>query len=247
MDHNQAIQQKAAERYLLNELAPDARDAFEEHLFECPECALDVRAGAAFVDEAKIQLPELVQQVELPARPTVGRSEVPRRPLAQRAGWFGWWRPIVAAPAFAALLLVLGYQNLVTLPGLRAAANGPRLIPMAAVQEATRGAARAEVVADPKRGIALPLDIAPVAGMPAFASYSFDLYDPQHKLDWSRQVAAPANSESREEQFSLEIPGAFLRNGLYTVAVSGIGPNGKKTAIQTYGFDLHLAGEAGAL
>ena len=60
MNHSEAVEQMTSERYLLNELTPDARDAFEEHAFDCPECALDLRAGALFVHEAKVQLPELV-------------------------------------------------------------------------------------------------------------------------------------------------------------------------------------------
>ena len=60
MNHSEAVEQMASERYLLNELTPDARDAFEEHVFDCPECALDLRAGTLFVHEAKVQLPELV-------------------------------------------------------------------------------------------------------------------------------------------------------------------------------------------
>ena len=59
MDHTDAVQQMTAERYLLEELTPEERNRFEEHAFDCPECALDLRAGAAFVDEAKAQLPEL--------------------------------------------------------------------------------------------------------------------------------------------------------------------------------------------
>jgi hypothetical protein len=35
MDHNQAVREKATERYLLNELDPGVRDQFEEHLFDC--------------------------------------------------------------------------------------------------------------------------------------------------------------------------------------------------------------------
>ena len=53
MNHSEAVEQMTSERYLLNELAPDARDAFEEHVFDCPECALNLRAGALFVHEAK--------------------------------------------------------------------------------------------------------------------------------------------------------------------------------------------------
>src|SRR5450631_1040663 len=92
MDHQQATEQKAAERYLLNELAPDARDAFEEHLFDCPECAFDIRAGVAFVDEAKAQLPELTQPLPFPTR-----TEVRAREKKER--WLAWWRPVFVAPA----------------------------------------------------------------------------------------------------------------------------------------------------
>ena len=47
MTHSEAVQQMAAERYLLDELAPDVRDAFEEHMFDCQECALDVEGSVS--------------------------------------------------------------------------------------------------------------------------------------------------------------------------------------------------------
>ena len=49
MDHGDAVRLKATERYLLNELDPEQLDQFEEHLFDCPDCALDVRAAAMLV------------------------------------------------------------------------------------------------------------------------------------------------------------------------------------------------------
>ena len=52
MNHSEALKEMAAERYLLDELSPEARDAFEEHMFDCPDCALDVRSGSAFIGEA---------------------------------------------------------------------------------------------------------------------------------------------------------------------------------------------------
>jgi len=53
MDHNEAIQLQAAEKYVLGELSPPLRDEFEEHFFDCQECALDVKAAAGFVDNAR--------------------------------------------------------------------------------------------------------------------------------------------------------------------------------------------------
>src|SRR5258708_27722866 len=58
MDHDVVVRQHMTERYLLDELEPQARDEFEEHFFGCPDCALDVRAGAMFVEQSKIALAE---------------------------------------------------------------------------------------------------------------------------------------------------------------------------------------------
>jgi hypothetical protein len=54
MEHSRAIDSMAAERYILGELNLDERDAFEEHFFDCPECAMSVRDGAKI--EATIRL-----------------------------------------------------------------------------------------------------------------------------------------------------------------------------------------------
>jgi len=78
MDHNEAIKQMAAERYLLNELTPDLRDAFEEHAFGCPECALDLRAGSAFINIAKGELPGLPSTSPAESQPE------PARPIKKR-------------------------------------------------------------------------------------------------------------------------------------------------------------------
>jgi Putative zinc-finger len=244
MDHSEAVQQMAAERYLLNEMTPDAREAFEEHLFDCPECALDLRAGAAFVETAKAQLPKLTGA--LPAS-VPARSRKPRglrgwslRDWSQRVWRLRWLQPTFAVPAFASLLLVLCYQNLVTYPGLRAAANQPRLLPWAPLQGATRGSIRLAITADRQHGVALPVDLPEQPSLGAYASYCFDLYDPQGKLVWTGVVAAPNESESGGQRLSLVIPGAMLQNGAYSLVVSGTGTHGERTGIDRYAFDLSL-------
>ncbi|MGH9560390.1 MAG: anti-sigma factor family protein, partial [Terracidiphilus sp.] len=39
MNHTEAVEQMTVEQYLLGELDGSAREDFEEHLFNCPECA----------------------------------------------------------------------------------------------------------------------------------------------------------------------------------------------------------------
>src|ERR1700680_2060316 len=102
MDHSESIRLMAAEKYLLGELSPDLREQFEEHFFDCQECALDVRAGAALVEHSKVVLSEPVAESPV-------RVRVPSNP-----GWFAWLRPALVVPALAVLLALIMYQNLVT-------------------------------------------------------------------------------------------------------------------------------------
>ncbi|MGA3070588.1 MAG: hypothetical protein ABSD43_10275, partial [Terracidiphilus sp.] len=65
--------------------------------------------------------------------------------------------------------------------------------------------------------------------------------DPQGKLAWTGQAAAPADDAGNGQQLSLVIPGSMLRDGSFTIAVSGIAAHGERTAIDKYIFDLRLA------
>ena len=53
MGHDEAVRKRVAEKYVLGELSPALREEYEEHFFDCQECALDVKAAAGFVDNAR--------------------------------------------------------------------------------------------------------------------------------------------------------------------------------------------------
>jgi hypothetical protein len=233
MDHSQAVQQMAAERYLLDELTPEERDAFEAHFFDCPDCALDLRAGVAFVDEARIQLPALAAHSPAP------HGADTRKPKVNTNRRFGWWRPAFAAAAFASLLAVVSYQNLVTYPALRGAADQPRILPLVPMHGDMRGG-HLTITTDRKHGISLPLDLSGSTNAASYASYSLDLLDPDGKLQWTSSVPASGEYESTVQLYSLAIPGATLRNGLYTIVVSGVEPHGERTMIDRYVIEIHL-------
>ena len=53
INHDDAIKDLMAERYLLGELNTDERDAYEEHLFSCNACFEQVKAGTEFVSHLR--------------------------------------------------------------------------------------------------------------------------------------------------------------------------------------------------
>src|SRR5258708_5854815 len=95
MDHEVAVKSQACEKYLLGELSPELRDAFEEHYFSCVECATQLRMTAEFVSASR----EILATAPI-AEPKADYVRVPR-------GWFPWLQPIFAIPAFALLLILI--------------------------------------------------------------------------------------------------------------------------------------------
>ena len=223
MDHNDAVREKATERYLLDELDPELRDEFEDHLFDCQDCALDVRAAAMFVEQSKVILAE-------PAiRPAV--NEAARVPA--KTGWFAWLRPAFAVPALALLLAVIGYQNLVTYPKLSQAMSQPLIGSWVSVNVGTRGTETKQVKPQTGQGFGVILDIPPQDGL---ASYAVDLYNPAGKLEWSGRIPIAPADENRQ----IYIPGRNRQSGTYTLVVSGITPAGESKEISRHPIDLQI-------
>jgi hypothetical protein len=222
MDHADAVRLKATERYLLNELEPDQLDQFEEHLFDCHDCALDVRAAAMFVEQSKNVLSAHVPQ-PVPARV----------PAPVGKGWLAWLRPAYAVPAMAALLAVITFQNVVVFPGMKQAASVPYLIPSASINVATRSGASPAVRAKTGEPFVLLVNL-PTENR--FSSYFADLYDPAGKIKWS----VPISTEAANDTVPMRIPGQSKR-GVYTLAIRGIPQQGgSPSEIGRQPFELQL-------
>jgi hypothetical protein len=223
MDHDEAVRQKATEKYLLDELDPELRDQFEEHLFGCQDCALDVRAAAMFVEQSKVILAEPAVQpaVKEPVR------------AAEKPGWFAWLRPAFAVPVLALLLAIVGYQNFVMYPRLMQAVNEPQVGPWASINVSTRGSETTVIKAHPGEGFGLLINFPPQT---EFASYVVDLYNPAGKLEWSGPISAAAAGEDQQ----IYIPGRNRLPGTYTLVVHGINPAGKSTELSRHPIDLQI-------
>lgn len=238
MNHNDAVQLMAVERYLLDELTPTLRDDFEEHMFDCAECALDLRAESMFIHEAKLQLPQLA------ASPAASPATSPRRVVRNEPksrDWFGsvfgWMRPAFAVPVFAAMLLFIGYQNIETIPSLRASAASPRLVPWVSYHTGTRGAAHIDLPADRKQGAGVAIELSQEN---PYATYIFDLYDQQGNRFWTHSISGTGSNMAGNGTYALTIPGAGLQQGSYTLVITGLNAQGARTEVDRHIFDVHF-------
>lgn len=231
MDHDAVVRHKMTERYLLNELDPEARDEFEEHYFDCSDCAADVHAGALLVEQTKVVLGSERSKANASERQVVSSDRV-SVPIPARSGWFAWLRPVFAVPVLALLLAVIGYQDR-AYRLLQQAANSPQVLASTVVNLGVRGADQISVPAHAGQAFELSLNL---PSDPSVSSYQLDLYSPLGKLEWSRTIAAAENNT-----VSLYFPGSEVAgndHGPGTLVVHGITAGGKSEDLGRYPIEL---------
>ena len=222
MDHTAVVREKMTERYLLNELESQVRDEFEEHYFDCPECALDVSAGSQFVEHSKLVLAESSEPVPVRAA---------SRPEPARRGWFAWLRPAFAAPALALLLAVAGYQNLVN-SKLQSELRRPQVLPAVSVNVGTWGGGTSTAVPE-GQGLLLLVRIPPDR---AFVRYTAEVHSPGGKLEGSFTITPAAG----QDKWSVTIPRITREAGTYTMAVHGVTSAGETKDLGSTTFQLQI-------
>jgi Putative zinc-finger len=209
MDHKQSVELQLAVKYVLGELPAVQRDEYEDHYMDCPECAKDVYAAAALADTAR----EVFRQE--------GRSEAPAAVRDRvRGGWLAaWLRPVVAVPVFAALLLVIAYQNVVTIPRVKQEAvpsAGAMFTSVFSLQMANvRGGDQVKVQVHPSESFGLKFDFIPAK---AFGNYLWQLQgESGHAL---MQATLPGSSANHEVE--LAVRGGLVKPGKYNIVFMGL-------------------------
>jgi hypothetical protein len=229
MNHQDALQEMAVERYLLGELNGAALDRFEEHVFECPQCVMDLKAGATFIDAARGEL-------KVPAPVTAIRAERVSR-------WTLWLSsPRFLAPALAACLLVVAVESFVLLPRMKrevAQAETPAVLNNLVLANAgARGDLVAEIVAPEHGAFLLSVDIPARSG---FSSYLCSLYSPSGALVWQTTVS----SQQASDALLIHVPTDRTKEGLNAFLVQGLpagaSSDGKLEDLARYGFQLKIS------
>jgi hypothetical protein len=205
MDHQQAIQLGAVEKYFLDELPAPQRSEFEEHFFDCRECASEVRSTADFLDISRRELRR--------------GNFASAAPKTLKRSWLELFtRPAVLTPAFGLLLAVIAYQNSVVLPrfsGQIARLRQPGVV------------ATVSLIGGNSRGDALPSISA--AGQPILLSFDIPATRPYPGyacvlIDASGTVVwrVPVSPAQALDTVSISVPAGALRAGDYTLVVRGL-------------------------
>jgi hypothetical protein len=195
MEHEEAIKNLTAERYLLGELTANDREAYEEHLFSCPACFEQVKAGAEFVGHLRrAGVDDPVAEVAQPRWPQSLRSML---------------RP---APAFALAACMLAgaslYQNMITLQMLKAPQVESRYI----LTEPNRGQS---VVNAPRNSrIRLAVEFRHTK---EFAFYEAQIQTADGKVKY----AVPFLLQASQDTIELSLYAGTLQPGKYVLVVQG--------------------------
>ena len=205
MDHSEALRLQAAEKYVLGELSPALRDEYEEHYFDCQECAADLKAVVAFVDAGRATFRSRRHESFEPQGDSVFSS------------WFRWLRPSVMVPAMAVLVGVIGYQSFVTIPHLQRATVTPTTGSasfISLIGANSRGEAAKSFAIQQNQPVILEVDIPPSQ---EFSSYLCQIQDDAGRSVYDGRFSAGDAKRS----VHLIVPGGALRARAYTLRVLG--------------------------
>jgi len=194
MDHKEAVETMAAQRYVLDEMTLEDQDAFEAHFFECAECAGDVKDSETIADTLRSDKKKNVVHEF--------------RPRKMQTRW-------LAAAASFVFVAILGYQNLFTIPHFRreiAMARAPRLAQSLYLQPLVRGVKPEEPQpVKTSEALMLEFDVTPSNAR----GYAAEVVDAsRHVL-----IHEPISAERATETVHLSIPAGYLPPGKYSLRV----------------------------
>lgn len=206
MDHSEVTRRKLVESYILGELSPEVCEEFEEHYFECSDCAASVWALSRLRTAARWILEH--ENVH-------GVAPADKQSIAD---WFAWLRPAVAVPVIGFLAAVIVFQASVTIPGLRKRAAGGESAQIYTssfhIQGSTRSESISTLIVAPNEKFGLDFDFIPSRNL---ERYEGRLLDP----DGKPVLTFGLKGEQANKESHLVIPAGVVRAGTYALVILG--------------------------
>jgi len=210
MDHETAVRIQAAERYILEEFPAEERAAFEEHFFDCPECAEEVRSATIFAANAAAVLRD-------------ERAKESGR-LARRASQPRWrfWVLAASGALNVALLVSFGVDRFGSQRS--GASMEPQFYSTVAVTSASRGNQAAAAITKGAQFFGMRFDLMPGQH---FESFEYQILDAKGAVRSAKSLPSPGGDVS---ELQLSVPVQELAPGEYVVVLHG-GQAGSSTEI----------------
>jgi hypothetical protein len=212
MDHAEATTTHATDRYLLGELTAAEADAFEEHYFDCVDCADELRIGTRFMNGGRGIAREA-------AAPSEVAPVVRFEPRPRRTAWL---------PAAVAAALVLAVGAPILMRQQRPAPQGPSfevVKPHSFLLAGSRGTGDVPTLqASETSGLYVD-----VPSEPAYAKYEARLRLPDGTI-LARPFIPDPNGEPTEMAVS------DLSAGRHELTIVGMDPAGQPAVIKSYPF-----------
>jgi hypothetical protein len=227
MNHQEAENTKATERYLLREMTDQERQAFEEHYLDCPECLESVTFGADFLAAGK----EVAQE-------SVANQRILQVADVQRRSWLAFlkpvWQPVpVMALALAVCVGFAGYEALLLQQiksgnNEKAASVDYRYI----LTGMAHGSGDAKKILVPKGAIvSVGVEYNPSG---EFVTYRAQVVDDAGRTKIS--IDLPADQTGRMASIALHTQ--LLAPGLYSTIISGRRSDGAEEQVGKGSFEL---------
>src|ERR1700685_3945795 len=98
MEHSEAQNMGAAERYMLGDLSVSEVEEFERHFFDCAQCSEELRTLSILQENARVVF---MEQESAPLPQMAAPVVIEQKPV--KASWFSFsiWAPAAAMIAIA--------------------------------------------------------------------------------------------------------------------------------------------------
>jgi hypothetical protein len=216
IDHQDAVRNLMAERYLLGELSAGESEAYEEHLFSCDACFEQVKAGTEFVSHLRQMGGENPRPAQVPGFLARLMTRL-RQPVT------------VAACALLACVSGLSLHQRGIIDGLRRAQVTPSIFPSDGAKAG--GVKQITVPANTRFDVSIQ-----VSQDGDFNSYEGQvLTESQHLKE-----SFPISAEQTKETIHVQLDSGIEGPGTYFMVVNGLAPDGRRTEVNRYKFQVLL-------
>lgn len=228
MNHQQAQETMAVERYVLQEMNETERGSFEQHFLYCPQCLEAVTVASDFFEVGR----DLSVKQQHQAAPVL----TDREPKQHSSAWFR----MVPAFGLAVFMMIAGlaiYQQ-IEMRDLQKNASTPKLVSASVfLPPAARGDSESTVSVPRNGSFELDFDLPPEH--PRFPMYDGQIVD-QNGSAALPAFSLPPDHLNRSSRLQLTVP-PLSTDGPHELVIRGFeSPEKEKVVIARYKFVLEF-------